>query len=196
MKTVRIRNTAVATDINVCEIYHTNNPAGAGPHYKMSSSVSQSGQYTGDDLASGLEFQVDDNVTQFYVKNISRCVNIGSGSLSEDTTAIEYHSIFPGDYGSVSVVGTETKTFSTNTTVRQNFNTHPSLTVTATGNYPYEFGGWWTSDEYIGSPQSLANPLAIYSGSRHAYVTGSSQVNITNETKQWHVRWKIGSSYY
>ena len=95
MKTVRIRNTAVATDIVVCEIYHTNNPA-EGPSILMSSSVSQSGQFTGDDLYNGIEFQVPDEVSQFYVKNIDRCINIGSGSLTESSTVVEYFTVYPG----------------------------------------------------------------------------------------------------
>jgi hypothetical protein len=194
MKTVKIQNTVNSADMLTLRIYHSATSAAGGT--LLTSSVSQSGVFTGEDLYKGLEFQVEDNVSDFFVENETLCTNIGSGSLSESTAAVEFHSFYPGDYGSISVVGTVTSTFSVNTTVRQNFTTHPTLTATVSTNYPYEFAGWWTTGQFIGAPQSLANPITIYSGSRHAYVTGSSQINQVNSTKQWYARYRIGSDYY
>lgn len=192
MKTVRIKNTVDSADMLTLKIYHTAITASN----LLSSSVSQSGVFTGRDLFNGLEFQVEDDVTQFFIENLSLCTNIGSGSLTTNTNAVEFHTFYPGDYGSVSVVGTQTKTFSVETTVRQNFSTHPTLTCTVTSNYPYEFGGWWTNPDLTGAPQSLANPLTIYSGSAHAYVTGSNQINSSNPSKVWYVGYKLGNNYY
>lgn len=192
MKTVRIQNTVNSADMLELKIYHT---AITGSNL-LTSSVSQSGIFTGQDLFDGLEFQVEDDITQFFVENLRLCTNIGSGSLSENTNAVEFHTFYPGDYGSVSVIGTVTRTFTNENTVRQNFSTHPTLTCTVTANYPYEFGGWWTSDDFSGPPQSLANPLTIYSGSRHAYVTGSSNIDSVNSSKVWYVGYKLGNNYY
>lgn len=153
MKTVRIRNTAVATDIVVCEIYHTNNPA-EGPSILMSSSVSQSGQFTGDDLYNGIEFQVPDEVSQFYVKNIDRCINIGSGSLTESSTVVEYFTVYPGSGGSISLQGEVTTITSTSGTYRQNFSVYPTLTLKSIPSYPNVFESWHT-----GTPFTNANKV-------------------------------------
>lgn len=154
MKTVRIRNTAVATDIVVCEIYHTNNPA-LGPSILMSSSVSQSGQFTGDDLYNGIEFQVPDEVSQFYVKNIDRCVNIGSGSLTESSTVVEYITVHPGSQGSITLLGEVSTSTSTSGTYRQNYSVYPQLVLTSVPTYPNVFESWHT-----GTPMSGANKVS------------------------------------
>ena len=178
MKTVRIKNTVNSADMLQLKIYHT---AITGSNL-LTSSVSQSGIFTGQDLFDGLDFQVQDDISQFFIENITLCTNIGSGSLTENSNAVDFLTFGPGSYGSISVNGTVVRSFSTENTIRQNYSTHPSLTVTVTGNYPYEFGGWFTNSALTGSLVSNTNPLTLTSGSY--------------ENSTWYVRWQLGDNYY
>jgi|SaaInl85LU_5_DNA_1037374.scaffolds.fasta_scaffold46253_2 hypothetical protein len=151
MKTVRIKNIAIATDIQVCEIYHTNI---TGSNL-LTTSVSSSGQFTGDDLAKGLEFQVEDNISQFYVKNIERCVNIGSGSLTENTSLIQFIHVDPNNFGPVEINGENQTVSSTPQTVRHNFSLYPTITLIANPVYPLQFDSW-----HIAEPMTSANKIS------------------------------------
>lgn len=161
MKTVRIRNTAIATDILTCKIYHT----AINEDNLLSSSVSSSGVFTGADLANGLTFQVEDNIAQFFVKNLTTCVNIGSGSLTESSNVIEFFFVDPGSAGSVTITGESTTTTSSPSTTRHNFSLHPTFTMTITPTYPNEFSGWYTGSGLIGDPVETGKTLSLSSGS-------------------------------
>lgn len=179
MKTVRIKNTVDSADMLTLKIYHTAMAAGN----LLSSSVSQSGIFTGRDLFNGLEFQVEDDVNQFFVENLTLCTNIGSGSLTGNTNAVLFITFDAGSYGSVQIIGTQSTTTSTSATVRQNYSTTPTLTATVTANYPYEFAGWFSNSALTGSALSNSNPLTLSSGSF------SSQ-------DEYYVRYQLGSNYY
>ena len=179
MKTVRLKNTVNSADMNILRIYHT---AITGSNL-LTSSVSQSGDFTGEDLFKGLDFQVEDDVAQFFIENITRCTNIGSGSLNENSNVVEFYTINAGDYGSVSIQGSVSRTTSTEVTVRQNFSTDPALTLEVTAQYPYEFGGFWDNEQLSGNPLSTSNPTTIYSGS-------------FNSTTTLYVGYQLGDNYY
>lgn len=179
MKTVRIKNTVNSADMNILQIYHTAITASN----LLTSSVSQSGEFTGEDLYKGLDFQVEDDVAQFFVQNITRCTNLGSGSLTENSNVVEFYTIDAGDYGSVVIRGTVTRTTTTSTTVRQNFSTHPTLQLDVAASYPYEFGGWWDNPDLTGEPLSTDNPTTLYSGS-------------FDSTTSLYVGYQLGDNYY
>lgn len=160
MKTVRLRNTVIASDILTCKIYHT----AINEANLLSSSVSQSGIFTGQDLYNGLTFQVPDSVTQFFVKNLTTCVNIGSGSLTENSNVVEYHYVDPGAGGSVTAYGESTDTFSTPRTIRHNYSLVSTFTLECTPTYPNDFAGWY-SNSGLTSLVSTSNPLTLVSGS-------------------------------
>lgn len=161
MKTVRIRNTAIATDILTCKIYHT----AINEDNLLSSSVSSSGVFTGADLAAGLTFQVEDNISQFFVKNLTTCVNIGSGSLTENSNVVEFILVDPGSGGSVTITGESETTTSNSSTTRHNFSLYPSFTMEITPTYPNVFTGWFTGSGLTGTAVSTSNPLTLNSGS-------------------------------
>lgn len=161
MKTVRIKNTVNSADMNTLQIYHTSI---TGSNL-LTSSVSQSGVFTGQDLFDGLEFQVEDNIEQFYVKNLTRCVNIGSGSLSENSNAVFYYFVSPGTNASVTITGQSTTTTISNSTTRHNFSLYPTLTIESTPTYPDEFQSWYSNSAFTGSALSSNNPVTITSGS-------------------------------
>ena len=168
MKTVKLQNTINSADMLTLKIYHT---AITGSNL-LTSSVSQSGVFTGQDLFDGLEFQVEDDVNQFFVENLTLCTNIGSGSLTENSNVIEFYTMGSDGNGSILAIGSSTKsTTSGHFTLRQNFSTDPSLTVTATGIYPNEFSGWYSNSSYTGSILSTANPLTLVSGSFNSHNT-------------------------
>lgn len=162
MKTVKIKNIAIATDIQVCEIYHTSI---TGSNL-LSSSVSSSGQFTGEDLAKGINFQVEDDVTQFYVKNIERCVNIGSGSIGENTNLVRYILVDPNGFGPVEFIGESQSVSSSSRTVRHNFSLYPTIKLIATPTYPLTFKSWHTAEPMTDSNKIGTNStITIESGS-------------------------------
>ena len=161
MKTVRIKNTVNSADMLTLQIYHTSI---TGSNL-LTSSISSSGIFTGKDLFNGLEFQVEDNVEQFYVKNLSACTNIGSGSLSENSNYVAYYTVDPSSNGSVQITGESTVTRSSVSTTRHNFSLYPTLTLESLPTYPYEFAGWYSNTAYTGSVLSRSNPVTISSGS-------------------------------
>ena len=179
MKTVKIQNTVNSADKHELEIYHT----AISASNLLTSSVSSSGTFTGVDLFNGLTFQVEDDISQFFIKNITLCTNIGSGSLGESANNVFFFEFDPGDYGSLDINGTVQLNTAIPATARQNFALNPTLTVTSTANYPYVFGGWFTNSALTGSAISNANPLTLTNG---AY-SGSTS---------WYVRYQLGDNYY
>lgn len=161
MKTVRIKNKVNSADMLTLEIYHT----AIAPANLMTSSVSASGIFTGQDLFNGLEFEVEDSITQFFIKNITTCVNIGSGSLTENSNVVEYYLVDPGSNGSVTVTGESTTTTSTAQTYRHNFSLYPTLILEITPTYPATFDAWYSNSSFTGSALSSDNPITITSGS-------------------------------
>lgn len=161
MKTVRIKNTVNSADMVTLQIYHTSI---TGSNL-LTSSVSSSGIFTGQDLFNGLEFQVEDNIEQFYVKNLTRCTNIGSGSLSENSNYVAYYYVNPGTNSSVQIDGESTVTRSSDSTTRHNFSLYPTLTLESLPTYPLEFTAWYSNSGFTGSALSTSNPVTISSGS-------------------------------
>lgn len=178
MKTVKLQNTINSADMLTLKIYHT----AITSSNLLTSSISQSGVFTGQDLFDGLEFQVEDDVNQFFVENLTLCTNIGSGSLTENSNLVEFFTFGSGDYGAVSIVGSETKSTALVLTTRQNFSINPTLTATVTANYPYVFDSWFSNAALTGSALSVDNPLTLSSGS---YTSTS-----------WYPRYRLGNDYY
>jgi len=112
MKTVKLQNTVNSADMHELEIYHTAITASN----LLTSSVSSSGIFTGVDLFKGLQFQVEDDINQFFIKNLTLCTNIGSGSLGEATSNVRFYDVYPGDYSTVNVLGTIERTSAIPTT--------------------------------------------------------------------------------
>lgn len=168
MKIVRIRNTAIASDILTCKIYHTS----INEDNLLTSSISASGVFTGEDLYNGLTFEVNDSVSQFYVKNLTRCVNIGSGSLTENSNVVEFYYVDPGSGGSVSVYYESGNPITTSPgTYRHNFSVSPYLSLTINPTYPNEFQAWYSNSAFTGSALSTNNPVTITSGSFNSNTT-------------------------
>ena len=165
MKTVRIRNTVDSADMLTLNIYHT---AITGSNL-LTSSVSSSGVFTGADLYKGLEFQVEDDVQDFYIRNLTRCVNIGSGSLGTLSNNVFFYTFGVGSgTGTLRTNGlssTDQQIYSTPVTKRHNFATHPSFTVDAIPTYPAEFVAWYSNSALTGSAISTDDPLTFTSGS-------------------------------
>jgi len=161
MKTVRIKNTVNSADMVTLQIYHSSI---TGSNL-LTSSVSQSGVFTGQDLFNGLEFQVEDSIDQFFVKNLTRCTNVGSGSLSENSNYVAYYTVDPGSNASVQITGEDSRTRSSISTTRHNFSLYPTLTLESLPTYPYEFAGWYNNSSYTGTRLSNSNPVSITSGS-------------------------------
>jgi hypothetical protein len=157
MKTVRIKNTINSADMVTLEIYHTSI---TGSNL-LTSSISSSGIFTGQDLYHGLQFQVEDDVTQFYVKNLTRCTNVGSGSLSENVNNVRFITVDPGTHGSINAIGETSSTFSTTRVIRHNFSVYPILQLTVVPVYPYEFIGWKVDGS--SAITEVDNPLLINS---------------------------------
>ena len=86
--------------------------------------------------------------------NIDRCINIGSGSLAEGSTVVEYITVHPGSGGSISLQGEVTTTTSTSGTYRQNFSVYPQLLLKSLPTYPNVFESWHT-----GTPFTSANKV-------------------------------------
>jgi hypothetical protein len=179
MKTIKIQNTVNSADMHELQIYHT---FITGSNL-LSSSVSQSGIFTGEDLFKGLEFQVEDEVTQFFIKNLTLCTNVGSGSLTENSNVVEYYYIDPVSDGSVQITGESTSTRAIGTTVRQNFSLVPTLTLEALPTYPYDFAAWYSNPQFTGSALSTDNPVTITSGSFGGKTS-------------WYVQKQLGDNYY
>ena len=167
MKTVRLQNTVNSADMLTLKIYHTSI---TGSNL-LTSSISSSGIFTGQDLFDGLTFQVEDEVSQFFIENLSLCTNIGSGSLTENSNVIEFLTFGAGGNGSLEIVGSQTRTTTSTITVRQNYSVNPTITITASGNYPYVFDEWYSNSAYTGSVVSDDNPLTLASGSKQGLTT-------------------------
>jgi hypothetical protein len=179
MKTVKLQNTVNSADMHELEIYHSAITASN----LLTSSVSSSGIFTGVDLFKGLQFQVEDDINQFFIKNLTLCTNIGSGSLGEATSNVRFYEVYPGNYSTVNVLGTIERTSALPTTNRQNFALHPTLTLTATVNYPYEFSAWYSNAAFTGSALSNSNPVTI-------------SINDFDDTTTWYVQTQLGDNYY
>lgn len=167
MKTVRLQNTVNSADMLTLKIYHTSI---TGSNL-LTSSISSSGIFTGQDLFDGLTFQVEDEVSQFFIENLNLCTNIGSGSLTENSNVIQFLTFGAGGNGSLEIVGSETRTTTSTVTVRQNYSVNPTITITASGNYPYVFDEWYSNSAYTGSVVSDDNPLTLASGSKGGLTT-------------------------
>lgn len=178
MKTVKIQNTVNSADMHELQIYHTAITASN----LLTSSVSSSGTFTGQDLFNGLQFQVEDSISQFFIKNLTLCTNIGSGSLGESAQNVFFFDFDPGDYGTLEINGTNQTTTTLPYTARQNFAINPTLTATVTANYPYVFAAWYSNSAFTGSALSVDNPVTI-----DASFSGSLD---------WFVQYQLGDNYY
>ena len=177
-KVVKIKNTAISGDILTLNIFQNSISASN----LLTSSVSASGVFTGADLYDGLFFTVEDNTTQFYVQNLTTCVNLGSGSIGELAQNVYFYTVNAGTYGSVEIVGSTEVTTTAQVSYRQDFGSSPSMTLTATATYPYEFAGWFANNAFSGS--TLGNsPITITSGSHGGNLN-------------WYAKYQLGSYYY
>jgi hypothetical protein len=177
MKTVRIKNRSISSDIRICKIYHTTKVDGN----LLTTPVSSSGIFTGADLAQGIEFQVQDSVDQFIVVNLPEddcegaeckvCTNIGSGSISGEFTDNDIlYSIQPGRFGKVDYDGQFSGSVtSDNDITSSNFtNNHAinnTFTLTATPTPPYVFEGWFDNVNRTGPALSTNTTVTVASGS-------------------------------
>ena len=179
MKTVKIQNTVNSADMHELEIYHSAITASN----LLTSSVSQSGIFTGVDLFNGLQFQVEDDISQFFIKNLTLCTNIGSGSLGDAGNNVFFYQFDPGDYGTMEINGTNQIITAVPFTARQNFAINPTLTATVTANYPYEFAAWYSNSAFTGSALSTSNPVTI-------------EKEDFNSTVTWYAQYQLGDNYY
>lgn len=177
-KVVEIKNTAISGDILTLNIFQNSVSASN----LLTSSVSASGVFTGADLYKGLYFTVEDNTTQFYVQNLTTCVNLGSGSIGELAQNVFFYTVNAGSYGSVEIIGSSEVTTTSEVNYRQDFGNSPTLTLDATATYPYEFAGWFGNNAFSGS-KLANNPVTITSGSAGGNLT-------------WYARYQLGSYYY
>jgi len=178
-KVVEIKNTAISGDMLTLNIFR-DTISGSN---LLTSSMSSSGVFTGADLYKGLYFTVPDTSTQFYIQNLTTCVNLGSGSLGEFAQNVFYYRVNAEAYGSVDIVGSSTVTTATEVNYRQDFASTPYMTLRSIPTYPYEFAGWYGNDAFSGSRISNTNPVTVTSGSF------SGNLN-------WYVRYQLGDYYY
>lgn len=196
MKTVRIKNRSISTDIRICKIYHT---AKVNSNL-LTTAVSASGIFTGADLAKGIDFQVEDAVDQFIIENLREddcvgaeckvCTNIGSGSISgEFTDRNILYTFQPGRFGKVDYDGqfSGSATSSNDTTLSNFTNDHAvnsTFKLTATPTPPYQFEGWYDNVNRTGVPLSTNAQVTVASGSvdgTSAYSTNWFVKYVNNE---------------
>lgn len=173
MKTVKIKNRSTSGDIRILKVYHTF----IDDNNLLTTAVSSSGVFTGEDLSKGINFQVDDHVDQFVIQNLQEagcegdecnvCTNIGSGSISGEFSSSDFtYSVQPGRFGTVTYDGQFSRTISSSndidlTAFTHNHTAYGSVDLTVTPTSPFVFEGWYDNVNRTGTPLSTNSTVTI-----------------------------------
>jgi len=189
MKRIEIRNTVNSADIQKVKIYHTEE---IEDNLLTNELSAIDGTFTGQQLFDGLRFEVEDSVTEFITVSVTKCTNTGRAILIEDNLDIQYITFGAGDEGTLQIIGSVERVTSTTVTIRQDFSTSPSITVTATpfDQYRYVFDGWYTNPDYDGNRISRENPLTIAPSYSQGYSEG-----IYSFPNKFYAKWKYIGAY-
>ena len=189
MKRIEIRNTVNSADIQKVKIYHTEE---IEDNLLTNELSAIDGTFTGQQLFDGLRFEVEDSFTEFIVVSVTKCTNKGRGIIIEDNLDIQYITFGAGDEGTLHIIGSVEQFTSSTVTIRQDFSTTPSITVTATpfDRYRYIFDGWYTNPDYNGNRISSDNPLTIAPSYSQGYSDGSFSF-----PNRFYAKWRFIGSY-
>ena len=173
MKTVKIKNRSTSGDIRILKVYHTF----IDDNNLLTTAVSSSGVFTGEDLSKGINFQVDDHIDQFIIQNLQEagcegdecnvCTNIGSGSISGEFSSSDFtYSVQPGRFGTVTYDGQFSRTISSSndidlTSFTHNHTAYGSVDLTVTPTSPFVFEGWYDNVNRTGTPLSTNTTVTI-----------------------------------
>lgn len=173
MKTVKIKNRSTSGDIRILKVYHTF----IDDNNLLTTAVSSSGVFTGEDLSKGINFQVDDHVDQFIIQNLQEagcvgdecnvCTNIGSGSISGEFSSSDFtYSVQPGRFGTVTYDGQFSRTISSSndidlTAFTHNHTAYGSVDLTVTPTSPFVFEGWYDNVNRTGTPLSTNSTVTV-----------------------------------